>query len=52
MVKADRSLEERIKKLEKQLTEMQAAMSCKLVSSIDSINILELKNIACRIGPL
>ncbi|WP_273827086.1 hypothetical protein [Providencia rettgeri] len=29
-VKADRSLEERVTALEKQLTDMQAAMSCEL----------------------
>ncbi|MDH2394625.1 hypothetical protein QDQ39_02250 [Providencia rettgeri] len=43
-VKADRSLEERVTTLEKQLTDMQAAMSCDLnmlsarVSTVENSN--------------
>lgn len=55
-VKADRSLEERVTALEKQLTDMQAKVSCKLAPSIGSIDISELKksngSIVCRIGML
>ncbi|MEQ5753572.1 hypothetical protein ABN363_00470 [Providencia rettgeri] len=36
-VKADRSLEERVIALEKQLTDMQAAMSCDLEASKSTI---------------
>jgi len=50
------TLQERVTVLEKQLTGMQAAMSCKLAPSIGSIDISELKksngSIVCRIGML
>ncbi|MBN6363925.1 hypothetical protein JZL89_00945 [Providencia rettgeri] len=41
-VKADRSLEERVTALEKQLTDMQAAMSCEL--DILSARIVTVEN--------
>ena len=41
-VKADRSLEERVTALEKQLNDMQAAMSCKLNELEAWCSVLEM----------
>ncbi len=42
-VKADRSLEERVTALEKQLTDMQAAMSCDL--SVANTRVLQVQSV-------